>query len=81
MKLSKLILSAGLRNATITIHNSYTVGELFLIGRSKPLLKVWQNFDLDVDVKECDLSLVKHLGYKRYRDYKNNKLYVNIYNY
>jgi hypothetical protein len=81
MKLSNILKTKGIKSTTIHDHHSYTVAQIFVSGRSKPILKVSSKINMDINVPEISNHNVKHLGIKRYFHLVTDEYYVNYYIY
>lgn len=81
MKLSAILTTENLESVTIDINREVKVKSTMYFHGGAKRTKKYASLEIDVDLKESDLSLVKHLGITRYRSYKNGSLYANIYNY
>lgn len=81
MKLSKLVKTENLNSITIKIKEGGRVTARFFFNGRVQKTKQYTSLDIDIEVKEVGISSVSHLGIIRYRSFKNNDIYVNIYNY
>jgi hypothetical protein len=85
MKLSKIINQFNkderLSSIAIGVGQRYSVCSIFRKGNEKPILKVYERINVDIDIPETSNSNVAHLGIKRYRHLVTKEYYINLYNY
>ena len=81
MKLSSILATENLESVTIDINKEVKVKATMFFHGGKIRTKKYSSLEIDIELKESDLSLVKHLGITRYRSFKSDSFYANIYNY
>ena len=84
MKLSEITKIKNFSSATIYIlRNDLIVCEIFVIGRKRPIRKIYRKLEIDLQVADVGTYTVSHLGIKKYWEWKewNGKKYINIYSY